>query len=422
MNLMFRKNFSGEKSIGSSGGGGKARGALGAGRNAKRRDRERYSFMEENHYKPLKTHLFLSAAPRSSAQYNDGSGKVDKRRYEGKPSERCGPVLGAGTGPDPEPPQPLVTREPSVSLMRWDRPATATADRRRTEPVSLATLERDCFVIPAHALDRFLPDGVPLPVPPPTPEKGITTKTAQNSLSILEVADPKLCILAHLMSPLEPIEPILESPLAKPLMKQKTAAGELLNDVAQANTAVGGMLLANMERNAEFPFISYYVINTTQSDPLLFYNNMRSASLSKFDPKSMRYSAAHTLDLYSEVAMICRPPFNDLAGGPKKSHTPTTGFIISVYKVFEGDDGERFERNWLYWTGARMLYRHLPHSVGMRKIALHKSVAQHGDKMYLLVCECANLLDNLSGAAMLVTALRARLCGYTGLYRPIQTF
>ncbi|XP_026319047.1 uncharacterized protein LOC113229603 isoform X2 [Hyposmocoma kahamanoa] len=408
MNLMFRKNFSTEKSIGGGGGGGgKAKGALGAGRNAKRRDRG-YSCMEEHHYR---THLFFSA-PRSSAQYNDGS-------------ERCGPVIGGGTGPETEPPQPLVTREPSVSLLRWERPVAPTAsvhDRhRRTEPLSLATLERDCFVIPAHALSRFLPDGVPLPVPLPTPEKGVANKT-QNALSILEIADPKLCILAHLMSPLEPIEPILESPLAKPIIRQKAAAGELLNEVAVANTAVGGMLLANMEKNAEFPFISYYVINTTQTDPLLFYNNMRSASLGKFDPKTIRYSAAHTLDLYSEVAMICRPPFNDLAGGPKKSHTPTTGFIVSVYKVFEGDDGERFERNWLYWTGARMLYRHLPHSVGMRKIALHKSVASHGDKMYLLICECANLLDDLSGAAMIVTALRARLCGYTGLYRPIKAF
>lgn len=169
-------------------------------------------------------------------------------------------------------------------------------------------------------------------MPLPTPEKGVGNKT-QNALSILEIADPKLCILAHLMSPLEPIEPILESPLAKPIIRQKAAAGELLNEVAVANTAVGGMLLANMEKNAEFPFISYYVINTTQTDPLLFYNNMRTASLGKFDPKTIRYSAAHTLDLYSEVAMICRPPFNDLAGGPKKSHTPTTGFIVSVYKV-----------------------------------------------------------------------------------------
>ncbi|XP_013173476.1 PREDICTED: uncharacterized protein LOC106122140 isoform X1 [Papilio xuthus] len=421
MNLMFRKNFSGEKaSTGGGGGGGKARGALGAGRNAKRRERDRFC-MEEHHYR---THLFFSA-PRTSAQYTDsGYRESIGSGWQGTlgnftTQKRCGPVLGGGSGSEPEPPQPLVTREPGVSLLRWDRPAP---ERRRAEPVPLATLEKDCFVIPAHALDRFLPDGVPLPVPPPTPEKGITTKATQNSLSILEIADPKLCILAHLMSPLEPIEPILESPLAKPLIKQKMAAGELLSDIAQANTAVGGMLLANMEKNSEFPFISYYVINTTQTDPLLFYNNLRGASLSKFDPKTIRYSAAHTLDLYSEVAMICRPPFNDLAGGPKKSHTPTTGFIISVYKVFEGDDGERFERNWLYWTGARMLYRHLPHTVGMRKIALHKSVAAHGDKMYLLVCECANLLDDLSGAAMLVTALRARLCGYTGLYKPIQTF
>lgn len=74
--------------------------------------------------------------------------------------------------------------------------------------------------------------------------------------------------------------------------------------------------------------------------------------------------------------------------------TPTTAYIISVYKVFEGDDGERFERNWLYWTGnnykykyveqsvviivifmflgARMLYRYLPRNAGLRKITLHK--------------------------------------------------
>lgn len=85
------------------------------------------------------------------------------------------------------------------------------------------------------------------------------------------MSDPKLCILAHLMSPLEPVDPILESPLSHPLLKQKAVASELLNEVKrfqfffccynyvylflflnvkvqQANTAVGGMLLANMER------------------------------------------------------------------------------------------------------------------------------------------------------------------------------
>lgn len=75
-----------------------------------------------------------------------------------------------------------------------------------------------------------------------------------------------------------------------------------------------------------------------------------------------RYTAAHTLDLYSEVASICRPPLaltSSEMGSFKKTQTPSTGYIISVFKVFEGDDGERFEKNWLYWTGARMLYRWL---------------------------------------------------------------
>lgn len=53
------------------------------------------------------------------------------------------------------------------------------------------------------------------------------------------------------MSPLEPIDPVLESPLVQPLFKQRITAGELVNEVAQAKTAVTGMLLANMERNGK---------------------------------------------------------------------------------------------------------------------------------------------------------------------------
>lgn len=53
------------------------------------------------------------------------------------------------------------------------------------------------------------------------------------------------------MSPLEPIDVLLESPLVQPLYKQRIVAGDLLNDVAQSKTAVTGMLLANMERNGK---------------------------------------------------------------------------------------------------------------------------------------------------------------------------
>lgn len=131
----------------------------------------------------------------------------------------------------------------------------------------------------------------------------------------MEVSDPKVCILAHLMSPLEPIDPIVESPLSHPLLKQRAIASELLTEVQQANNAIGGMLLANMERNgmnrlkhplnfavisvlliifrfdniaADFPFIAYYLINTQQTDPANFYSGIRGASLSKFEPKKLR--------------------------------------------------------------------------------------------------------------------------------------
>ncbi|XP_049539010.1 uncharacterized protein LOC125953449 isoform X4 [Anopheles darlingi] len=369
MNLMFRKNM---REGGGRAGGGGSKSKITGRHQRKTRDSYGGGGSDECHYR---THIFFS--PARLQQDNEVS-------FGGQP--------GSGG---------------FVSS--------------RSEPISLATLDKDCFIIPVHSLDRFLPAGIPQL---PTPETADPSQVGP--LSVLEVSDPKICILAHLMSPLEPIDPLLESPLAHPLMKQRAVASELLNEVQQGNNAVGGMLLANMERSsAEFPFIAYYVINTTQTDPAMFYTGVRGASLSKFEPKNTRYTAAHTLDLYSEVASICRPPLalapNEI-GSVKRGQTPSTGYIISVYKVYEGDDGERFERNWLYWTGARMIYRYLPKTAGLRRITLHKSVSSRGDKMYLLLCECADLLKDLSAAALLIPALRARLCGYTGLYRPIQTF
>lgn len=79
-----------------------------------------------------------------------------------------------------------------------------------------------------------------------------------------------------------------------------------------------------------------------------FFHNLQAASLRKFDPHNLRYTAAHTLDIFNEVATIARPPLDPSS---KCCHSTTTGYIISVYKVFEGDDGEKFEKNWLYWTG-----------------------------------------------------------------------
>ncbi|KPU76072.1 uncharacterized protein Dana_GF12838, isoform E [Drosophila ananassae] len=421
MNLMFRKNFR-EGASKSGGGGGKLQSK--ANRTKRSRDMGLVQQPEEIHYR---THLFFSP---NRPGYDVGEERCSALSgIPSTPLSSTAPSLALpGNLPyELDSPQPLVDRRPSFSLMRWNSNGSsgpvnfgggANSGVTRAEPISLATLDRDCFIIPVHSVDRFLPAGIPLPALS-------ADGKATSPLSVLEVSDPKLCILVHLMSPLEAIDPVMESPLAHPLLKQRSIAAELLTEVQQANTAVGGMLLANMEKSSEFPFISYYLINTLQTDPSNFYAGLRVSSLSKFEPKALKYTAAHTLDLYSEVAAICRPPLvlpSNEAGSFKKSQTAATGYIISVFKVFEGDDGERFEKNWLYWTGARMLYRYLPRAAGLRRIALHKSTSQKGDKMYLLVCECADLLKDISLAAFLIPALRARLCGYTGLYRPIQAF
>ena len=75
------------------------------------------------------------------------------------------------------------------------------------------------------------------------------TEKQPSPLSVLEVEDPKQCVLIHLMTLMEPIEPLLESPLARPLQQQKTAASDLLSEIGKTKTATEGMLLSNMEKN-----------------------------------------------------------------------------------------------------------------------------------------------------------------------------
>ncbi|KAL0276165.1 UNVERIFIED_CONTAM: hypothetical protein PYX00_003789 [Menopon gallinae] len=415
MNIMFRKNFHAEKerSYGKPSGHGRQKG--------KRNRDSGYTVMEEHHYR---THIFLSPTG-SCLQQASHENEREQMTTSAKPSVALMKwAVGGNNNTNrrkrsdtiPETPTPTASRQVSFRSGKEEpgafadsgHPAAFAEKPVRAEPITLATLDRDCFIIPVASLDRFLPAGVPMPF----------TDKQPSQLNVLEVDDPKQCVMIHLMTLMEPIEPLLESPLAKPLAQQRGAASELLAEIGQTKTAVEGMLLSNIEKNAEFPFISYYVINKGQHDPAEFFRSLRQSTLQKFDPKSMRYTAHHTLDLFNEVATIARPP---LQAGSRRPQSKTTGYIISVYKVFEGDDGEKFEKNWLYWTGARMLYRYLPKSVGLRRITLHKSLSS-GDKMYLLLCECSNFLEDLSAAALLIPALRGRLCGYTGLYRTSASF
>ena len=70
-----------------------------------------------------------------------------------------------------------------------------------------------------------------------------------------------------------------------------------------------------------------------------------------------------------------------------------------------------------------MLYKNLPKTVGLRRITIHKSSSTPGGGVtYLLLVECTQFMDHIGEAANLLPILRARICGYTGIYRVTNSF
>ena len=71
-----------------------------------------------------------------------------------------------------------------------------------------------------------------------------------------------------------------------------------------------------------------------------------------------------------------------------------------------------------------MLYKNLPKAVGLRRVTLHKSYnGESGkDTVYLLLVECSHFMAHVGEAANLLPILRARICGYTGIFRVSDSF
>ncbi|GFY51111.1 uncharacterized protein TNIN_253151 [Trichonephila inaurata madagascariensis] len=122
---------------------------------------------------------------------------------------------------------------------------------------------------------------------------------------------------------------------------------------------------------------------------------------------------------YEEVASIVKPSLDCLSQEPVTCHT---GYIISAFRVFPGEDREKLEKNWLTWTGARQVYNSLPKHLGLKRLTFHKKLFPDGGITYVLMCECSTLVEHVTEALVFVDHLRARCCGYTALYRPVDVF
>ena len=99
---------------------------------------------------------------------------------------------------------------------------------------------------------------------------------------------------------------------------------------------------------AEYPYINYFVIHKTRDEATAVFTEARARTYDAFSPEKTGFGCGHTYDKYDEVATIARPPIEPIS---RKPIADTTGYIVCMYRVFKGDDGQKFERNWLYWTG-----------------------------------------------------------------------
>ena len=76
-------------------------------------------------------------------------------------------------------------------------------------------------------------------------------------INVLEVDDPKLGIIFHLMAPLSSINPHLDSPLSTPMVLLRKLAQEELARAKELK-ATEGFLLKNLEKDCEWCYFKTF--------------------------------------------------------------------------------------------------------------------------------------------------------------------
>lgn len=244
------------------------------------------------------------------------------------------------------------------------------------------------------------------------------------ALSKLEMRDSKTCIVIDFgenatFASQDLPSPVMGGPLSLAPKEWTTSQlgrqRKLFAWVRDSRCSGEGMLLMNVERHCQFPFVSYLVLNTGQGDPRRVISQLEN------EVNNGQTHEDHHIAGYEEVAAIARPPV-DVRNATKTACSMKAGYIISAFRVFPGEDREKLERSWLTWTGARQIYKRLPKHLGLRRMAFHKKIYPDIGITYVLMCECTSLMDYVTEACCFVDQLRARCCGYTALYRVADFF
>lgn len=269
---------------------------------------------------------------------------------------------------------------------------------------SLEHLSPHCLVIPGNMLNRYLP-------PKHNPDPLL-------SLRVIQVPERKYHIILEFQE-----SPTYERP-------HTSASGLLMvaeeDDVIctrdqwtafewlrESHVALNGMLLQNVEKITEFPYVTYLVVGGNKND---LCNKMVHL---KQRPFPIHRQQLHFVAGYEETVTVATPPVSQV---PEQPTSDRAGYVISLYQVNATEDGLRFEQNWVTWTGARQLYSHVPEWMGLKRISIHKSVVPTKVISYALICEFSSIMDYVTDACVLVDQLRARCCGFIGIYRILDAF
>ncbi|GFT05069.1 uncharacterized protein TNCV_531211 [Trichonephila clavipes] len=258
-----------------------------------------------------------------------------------------------------------------------------------------------CLIISGNNIGRFLP-------PRHNPDPIL-------SMRVIPIPERKYHVILEFEESPEPAKTptsssglMVVTPDMSPSIREQL---HLFSFLKETHVVAMGMLLGNVEKITEFPFVTYLVVNGGRHELSQKLQCVESRPLS--DPIRQRRFLAG----YEETITITKPPLTF----PEKPPSDKTGFVISLYQVLPGEDGLRFEQNWVMWTGARQLYRNAPDYLGLKRISVHKSVLPTKVINYCLLCEFSNILDHLTDACVVIDHLRARCCGFTGIYRILDS-
>ncbi|KAI6190131.1 hypothetical protein M3Y97_00083700 [Aphelenchoides bicaudatus] len=182
------------------------------------------------------------------------------------------------------------------------------------------------------------------------------------------------------------------------------------NQIKQRPGFNQGLLLKSVEPSPMFSFLHYAIFNSNQTNDRV-HNSLADDPILAANSRSL---SGNYEELYS-IQKHCT--FIEPSTLPSHRHA---GFIVSNFKIMDRSRQQQLEKNWLYWSGAKEIYRYSPRAWMLRKITLLRvKTTELQAFAYVLLCEFGQILHptNFIQAMDMCERLRGRVCGNFELYR-----